>query len=359
MEKGNLEIIKNFNPSWFSVIMGTGIIPVALFLNRNIIPIFYQVAQLFFIISLLLFIIIFIPWIIRFFKYFKNVKSDLMHPVKASFFSTFPISIMILAINFLVVGKSIFGEKISLKIAVYLFAIGSVGILLFGFIILSIIFINNEINLSHANFAWFIPCVSHLFIPIVGFDLVSYFKNSPYAYCLFIISIVGLGIGFIIFIYTACAVYHRYVFHELLTPNLSPTIFIGIVPTALITTICPKITTAVNSITFNKGVDAVLLISKLTGLATWGFSVWWFVISVIVIFYYIVNKKLIYSLSWWAFTFPIGSLAVSTGNINKLYNLAFFDYTLTGFIVLMISVWIIVAFQTLKAVIDNSIFQPS
>jgi tellurite resistance protein TehA-like permease len=105
------------------------------------------------------------------------------------------------------------------------------------------------------------------------------------------------------------------------------------------------------------GTDAIVSLSKLVGLITWGFAVWWFVFASIVILNHIINKKLPYTLIWWAFTFPTGALAVSTGSLNTLLKLTFFNYALTAIIIIMLGIWLIVASRTLKAVLDKSVFR--
>jgi C4-dicarboxylate transporter/malic acid transport protein len=357
IENQNNTVIRNFAPSWFAASMGTGIIPIALMLDKKVVPAFLPLAQFFFVVNLVLFITILIPWLSRFFKYSAHVKKDLSHPVLASFFPTFGIAVMLLAVNFMVVGKTLIGEATAFQVAFILFIIGSISIISFGLVIFPLIFLNNKIDLSHGNFGWFIPAVSHMFITLIGLDLMAQYKGTNAALGLFVFSMLGFGVGCILFIYIGTAVYHRYLYHEILAPKLAATLFIGLVPPAVITIICEKMTNAVTYITYFNSIDAIVSMAKLIGLITWGFAVWWFVFASIVVINHIINKRLPYALSWWAFTFPTGALAVSTGSLNKLLKLSFFDYGLTAIIVIMLTIWLTVALRTLKGVMDKSVFQ--
>lgn len=357
LEKQDINVVKNFIPSWFSITMGIGIFSVALFLNRNSIPIFDPISKGIFIFSILLFFIILVPWVIRFFKYFENVKNDFKDPILSNFFPTVAISIMIMDVNFISIGKDLFGIHIYKNVSLALFLIGSVGILLFGLVIISIMFINGKVSLEHANCAWLIPSVSHLFIPIVGFDLITIFKdNHQFINYIYIISLIGIGIGMILFIYVSCAIYHRYIFFGLTPPKLAPTIFIGMVPTTLMTTLVTKMSFSIPFITYIENADSIKSILNILGLITWGFSLWWFIISMIVICYHIIKKELAFSLSWWAFTFPIGSLAVCTASINKLYNIIFLNYISIIFTIFLSLILIIISYNTVKGILNKSLF---
>ncbi len=351
--------IERFIPSWFSVIMGTGILPIALMLASKWVPIYKPLAKGFFVLSIVLFFIILVPWLLRFFMYPEAVKKDLFHPVLGSFFPTMPISLLTLAVAFLTVGGhiSIIGENLSVKIATWLFIVGTIGIIFLGLIILPIMFTGENIDLKHANFGWFIPPVSHLFITIVGLDLIKYYPKSSVADTLFLVSMIAFGIGIMLFIFVGSAVYHRYTYHELPASSIASTFFIGMVPTAKVAIISVKAYSALEFTNYNFNMEVVHTLAKLIGIVSWGFSIWWFVMAIIILLEKIIKNDLPFALSWWAFAFPIGALAVSTGALNKILPNIIFPIILQILIIIFLFVWVITFVYTLIGIKNGSLFK--
>lgn len=52
-------------------------------------------------------------------------------------------------------------------------------------------------------------------------------------------------------------------------------------------------------------------------LAAWGFAAWSFVMAVIIVVAYLRHLDLPYALSWWAYTLPLGSLAVASDVVGE------------------------------------------
>ncbi len=85
-----------------------------------------------------------------------------------------------------------------MQLALGLWFVGSTGIYILGFVILTHIFRHQEIKLQHANFGWYIPPVSKLLIPISGYELAGYYPQ--YTEILVTVSTASFGIGFFLFL---------------------------------------------------------------------------------------------------------------------------------------------------------------
>ncbi len=349
-------IAQNFNPAWFASIMGTAVIPLAIsFINA---PWVKPVSITFLILSLILFVVFLIPWTAKFILAPENVKKDLNHPIASNFYPTMPICLVLFSLNLMKFPTFFFSEETSIRLAYYLWLAGAFGIYLMGFIILIHIFKHQEIELSHANFGWYIPPVSKLIVPIAGFELAA--KFPQYTEFTVTLSMISLGVGFFLFLFVGAAVYHRYIYHELPMSKFAPTFFIGIAPTAILSVILFKMMVLFQHHVFF-GVDptAFMTIAKLGIFASWGFSAWWFVMALIVTLYYIKALDLPYALSWWAFTFPSGALCISSGITWKAtqFELIHTFYILN--VTFLLVVWILVLLRTGKGVISGKVFAPS
>lgn len=84
---------------------------------------------------------------------------------------------------------------------------------------------------------------------------------------------------------------------------------------------------------------------------------WWFALAVILLLGHLKAATVNFALSWWALSFPIGALAVSTGALNKLMKLPVLDLVTVVLTGVLLLVWIFVAVGTVRIVADGSAFE--
>jgi C4-dicarboxylate transporter/malic acid transport protein len=348
------DVVRDFNPAWFASVMGTAVVPLAIsFLDA---PWVEWLAAVFLLLSLLMFVVILVPWTIRFFVYRDAVRYDLDHPVAASFFPTMPIAIVVIALDFLKYPELFFGGSTSEQIAYWLWLIGSVGIFGAGFVVLPRIYRSSTIELAHANFGWFIPPVANLLIPVGGLELAAAFPER--FEITFLLSMIGLGAGLVLFVFVGALVYQRYVLHTLPPGKFAATSFIAIAPTAIIAVSLFKLMRLFEAGTpIDISADAVRAFSVVGILVAWGFAAWAFVMAVVIAGSYARRLDLPYALSWWAYTFPLGALAVASGVTWKVTNLASVEWFYVLVLVALATAWVVVAVRTAVAVWTGQVLQ--
>ncbi len=350
------DIVQHFSPAWFAAVMGTAVVPLAVgfatFAQKLL------VGEIFFVLSLVIFIIASILFLIRLVRYPSAVLQDLRHPIAGNFFPTIPISLVLFSLNLLKFRTFLFPEAVSHQLALYLWAIGALGIYGFGFAIILLTFRHQGIDLTHANFGWYIPPVSLLIIPVAGFELAKLFPQ--WLEFTFGFSMISMGTGFFLFLFVGAIVYHRYVYHELLMSKFAATFFIGLAPTAILAISLFKLWHLLQAVDV-MGLDPHTFepVAKLGILFNFGLSSWWFVMGLIIIAYYIRRIDFPYALSWWAFTFPSGALAVAAGvarEVSHFQSIAIF-YNIS--VIFLLAVWLLVIVRTSMGMISGKIFLPA
>jgi C4-dicarboxylate transporter/malic acid transport protein len=350
------DVIQNFNPSWFASVMGTAVIPLAL--GFGDLPFKMFLVTFFVILSVIMFLAALVPWTLKFIFYPDKIQADFNHPLAANFFPTMPISLVLFSLILLRYPDGFFSAATSRTLAFWLWGLGTAGIYLMGFIILSRIFRNKQIQLAHSNFGWFIPPVSKIIITLAGLELAEFFPGA--AEVIFCISMVSFGVGFFLFLFVGAAVYHRYVYHELPISRLAPTFFIGLAPTTIMAAIFFKAAHFFEKTSF-LGITPEFFtpFAKIAILFNWGFSAWWFVMAILVIIFYFRKLELPYALSWWAFTFPSGALTVASGVAWKITNFSFLSYFYETALIFLLAVWLVVFIRTGKGILSGKVFAPS
>jgi len=326
--------IKNFAPSWFASVMGTGILAIASYLYSQYVPLLKDIAVVLFYFNVVLFFALLIPWVLRWLLYKKNALSDLEHPILSNFYATIAIAMLVLSSNFIVIGKNMLVGEI-------FWFIGTALTIFFGLVTPFIMFKGEHVTIDHINPAWFIPPVGLIVIPIAGSLIISQYAGFMREFVLFL-NYFGWGTGFFLYIALFAICINRFILHRPLPNTLAPTVWINLGPIGAGTA---ALINLVNNSTFITMKEPFFVF----GLIFWGFGIWWVLMAIIMTLYYRKRLGLPYALSWWAFTFPLGAYVVASHSVATIFHLAIVDFIGFALYFLLVFFWSITLIKTSMA----------
>ncbi|MGE4383107.1 MAG: SLAC1 anion channel family protein [Arcobacter sp.] len=292
----------------FATIMGLGGLTLV-YERLNTIFSFPNYLALFMLgISTFLFFLVLIFYILKLIKYKDEVKKEFSHPIRVNFFAAFSISMLILSIDY---------RHYYTNVSELFFIFGAIFHIFFTYYTIRF-WINNNLEMQHSNPAWFIPIVGNLIVPIAGKGFVD--DSILYFY-------FSIGIFFWIILFSI--ILNRIIFHNQFAPKFMPTLFILIAPPSIGFISYIKLTGSLDffaQILFNLGL--------------------FFTILVFVMYKNFVKIK--FFISWWAFTFPMTAVTLSTILMYELTQkgiYSIFSYVLTFITTIIV---LLVAIQTIK-----------
>lgn len=266
------------------------------------------ISTLMIVVTSLVFLTILYFYTLKIIKHKNEVKKEFSHPVRINFFAAFSISTLLLSM--------IYRHYID-EISFILFIIGAVFHIFFTFYTIKF-WINNNLEMQHSNPAWFIPIVGNLIVPIAGKGFVD--DSILYFY-------FSIGIFFWIILFSI--ILNRIIFHNQFAPKFMPTLFILIAPPAI---------GFISYIKLSGNLDFFAQILFNLGL--------FFTILVFVMYKNFINIK--FFISWWAFTFPMAAITLSTILMYELSSKWFYGF-LAYFLTLVTTlIVLLVAIQTIK-----------
>ncbi len=299
----------------FATIMGLGGLTLV-YERLNTIFSFPNYLALFMLgISTFLFFLVLIFYILKLIKYKDEVKKEFSHPIRVNFFAAFSISMLILSIDY---------RHYYTNVSELFFIFGAIFHIFFTYYTIRF-WINNNLEMQHSNPAWFIPIVGNLIVPIAGKGFVD--DSILYFY-------FSIGIFFWIILFSI--ILNRIIFHNQFAPKFMPTLFILIAPPSIGFISYIKLTGSLDffaQILFNLGL--------------------FFTILVFVMYKNFVKIK--FFISWWAFTFPMAAVTLSTILMYELTQkgiYSIFSYVLTFITTIIV---LLVAIQTIKHMMKKEI----
>ncbi len=340
--KCKCQLIKNFTPSWFASVMGTGILAITSLFYSQYIPFLKNLAYILFYFNIALFFALLLPWALRWIFFREDALKDLKHPVISNFYATIAIGMLVLAADFIVIGKNmIIGEAFWFT--------GTLLTLFFGILTPYIMFKGEHVKLDHINPAWFIPSVGLIVIPIAGSLIISQFSGLMQEFVIFL-NYFGWGAGFFIYLSLSAIAMYRFILHHPLPNFLAPTIWINLGPVG-------AGTVALINLIKNSSFITIKEPFFVFGLLFWGFGVWWVIMAIAMTLHYIKRLKLPYAMSWWAFTFPLGAYVSASHAVSQLFKIKLIDYIGFSLYWLLIAFWLVTFVKTIIHAYHGTLFK--
>ncbi|KAL4930493.1 TDT family transporter [Aspergillus undulatus] len=354
------KVVRNFTPSWFSVIMGTGIVSQQL----NTLPYngewLYWISVVIFALNVFIFLIACIISLLRYTLYPEIFKAMISHPVQSMFIGTLPMGLATIVNMFCLVCVPTWGEWArSFAWAIWIIdAVISVSTaLLLPFLLMSR---TSETQLSSMTAVWLVPIVGCVVAASSGAIVADILPNPQHAMWTIIVSYVLWGIGLPLGLMVMVIYLQRLTLHKVPPKAMIVSVFLPIGPFGSGGYAAIELGKAAQTIfpqtrTLEELSGPTLhTMGFLVGLILWAFGlVWLFFASASIA----RCKTFPFNIGWWGFIFPIGAYALCTSQIGKELPSAFFRVLGTIISICVVVLWLVVSAGTLKGVVSGRMFE--
>ncbi|MEZ0537550.1 C4-dicarboxylate ABC transporter [Caldicellulosiruptoraceae bacterium PP1] len=337
-------IIKNFWPSWFVVNMGTGIV-INLFSALK----FSSISYILTILNISLFFSIFVIWIIRWFVFFQDVKNEFKNLSLSNFFVTMPISLMILGLN-VQANSNYFGSKFTVYFSLISFVLGICLMLIFSVAITANQFISENVSHEMSNFSWFMAPVGNLIVSVLGYEIGNKIENNYLRDYIISTSSLFFGIGLFLFFVYLPILKNYYIMNSKIYNKAFPTTFILLAPIGAIIVAFISLLNNIKTIIIINLLD----IFKFIIIGIWGFG-FWILLLLIVLTFFAYKKSVPFSLTYWAYVFPLGIFALATLRLNKFLSYGIFKEIGILLSIVTIFLWLIIFILTIVNVFNKKL----
>lgn len=349
-------VVRHFSPAWYASVMGTGGLANVLFLLGKNMPGLEVLAKGLFILNIALFLILIGPWIARWFLHFDKVVEDLKHSLISNFFATMPIGGLVLGTNFFNMGGRYFSPSFIELIGIILWAYGCVTVLLFSIIVIYNMMYAERVGPELTNYSWFITPVGNIVVPLLGNLLVKAYlpKSLDMARFINLMDIVFYGIGLMLFVIFASILLHRFIGHAMPDRVAAPTFWINLGPIGVGTVSLIGIADMSKEV----GLIASADVLKAFALILWGFGLWAFILVVAITIRYMAKGGIPFTLSWWAFIFPLAAYTLSSFNVfvyTKVTAVYWYTILLT---ILLSLLWLSTFIRSLLGIFSKKLLIP-
>jgi C4-dicarboxylate transporter/malic acid transport protein len=336
------DISRNFAPGWFAAVMGSGALAMTTHSLAAFWPLLEWPAVLLHWFSSMLFVVLAVPWLVRWLRFPAAALGTLRHPVQADFYPTFSIALLVLAAQWLNFAPGT-------GLAPWLWWAG-VGLhFIFSFAVLFQMFSGESVAVDHVTPAKFIPAVGLVVMPLAGGPLLAQMTGAARDWVL-TVNFIGLGAGSMIYMGLLGMTLTRKYLHKPARGVLTPTVWIHLAPLSMIPV---SLANLLEQLPWPAARQAAMVFM----LVFWGCAVWWLVMACLLTLSARAAGQLPFALSWWGFTFPLGSFVGESLRLHQLLGWSSFQLIAAAAWLLLCGLWSVTLLKTLRRAASGEIFQ--
>ena len=352
------EVIRQFTPNWFAATMGTGVLALALAQLPLAIPGLRVFAEGLWLFNIGLFVLFSVLYAARWVLFFDEARRIFAHSTVSMFFGTIPMGLATIINGFLVFGVPRWGQEV-VQVAEVLWWIDVAMSLACGVLIPYMMFTRQEHSIDQMTAVWLLPVVAAEVAAASGGLLAPHLADAHGQLVMLCTSYVLWAFSLPVAFSILTILMLRMALHKLPHENMAASSWLALGPIgtgALGMLLLGGDGPAIFAANGMPGVGEVAAgLGLIGGITLWGFGLWWMLMAVLITLRYL-RDGIPFNLGWWGFTFPLGVYSLATLKLASTLNLLFFSVFGSVLVMLLASLWLIVAKRTVQGAWRGELF---
>lgn len=352
------EVIRQFTPNWFAATMGTGVLALALAQLPLAIPGLRVFAEGLWLFNIGLFVLFSVLYAARWVLFFDEARRIFAHSTVSMFFGTIPMGLATIINGFLVFGVPRWGQEV-VQVAEVLWWIDVAMSLACGVLIPYLMFTRQEHSIDQMTAVWLLPVVAAEVAAASGGLLAPHLADAHGQLVMLCTSYVLWAFSLPVAFSILTILLLRMALHKLPHENMAASSWLALGPIgtgALGMLLLGGDGPAIFAANGMPGVGEVAAgLGLIGGITLWGFGLWWMLMAVLITLRYL-RDGIPFNLGWWGFTFPLGVYSLATLKLASTLNLLFFSVFGSVLVMLLASLWLIVAKRTVQGAWRGELF---
>jgi C4-dicarboxylate transporter/malic acid transport protein len=352
------ETFANITPNWFASIMGTGIVANAAAALPLQFPGLRTAATIVWGLASVLLVALTAATIAHWVTNRSRARTHHVNPVMAHFYGAPPMALLTVGAGTILLGKDVLRLPLAVGIDFALWTAGTLLGLVSAVAVPYLTFTRHDVKADAAFGGWLMPIVPPMVSAATGALLVPFVPAGQLRLALLFGCYAMFGLSLIASVIVITLLWSRLAQHKVGPSGMVPTLWIVLGPLGQSITAVNLLGGVAHLAVGASFARALGYFGIIYGIPVLGFAILWGALA-IAITIRTAREKLPFSLTWWSFTFPVGTcvtgvtgLALHTGST-----------VLAAFAVLLyvglVAAWITVAIRTFHgSVIRGTLFLP-
>lgn len=346
--------VRNLGPNWYASVMGTSVVgtagaalPVHLGWLRGACTAVWALAAL--VLATLL-----TARARHWVHHRDQARAHLLDPAVAPFYGCLAMALLAVGGGALTVGRDWIGTGAAVALDTVLFTAGTAVGLVAAVAVPYLMAVRHRVEASQATPVWLLPLVAPMVSAALGPLLVPHLPPGQARESLLVACFALFGLSLLMTLLMLTLVFARLVTSGPLPLALTPTLFLVLGPLGQSTTAVGLIADAAPGVVPAPYDRGLALFAVLYGVPVMGFALLWLGLSVA----HVARARrqgMGFSLTWWAFTFPLGTCVTGAATLARHTGLAMYGALAVGLYGMLVAGWLAAASGTVRGLLSGEL----
>jgi C4-dicarboxylate transporter/malic acid transport protein len=349
------QVFSNLTPNWYASIMGTGIVAVAAVTLPWQPPGLHIAALVIWTLAAFLLVALTAATGIHWMRYPGAARRHLLNPVMAHFYGAPPMALLTVGAGTILLGRDIMGLRAAVDVDWILWSTGTVTGLAAAAVVPFFMFTRHSIKPDSAFGGWLMPVVPPMVSASTGALLVPHAPAGQARLALLLSCYAMFGLSLIASIVTITLIWSRLAHYKTGDATMVPTLWIVLGPLGQSIAAANLLGGVARQALPAPYSTALPAFGIVYGVPVWGFALLWGAIAGAITLR-TAREHLPFSLTWWSFTFPVGTCVLGTSELALRTGSNLFNLTAVVFYLGLVTAWITVALRTARGSLRGTLF---
>jgi len=364
-QRGFLHALENrrlafaaIGPNWYASVMGTGIVANAAATLPVRVPGQGVLAEVVWCLATALLLLVSAATVVHWVRHPDTARGWLAHPVMSHFYGAPAMALMTVGAGALLLATPLLGTTAAVWVSAVMWTAGTALGLWTAVAIPYQAFTRHEVEPSSAFGGWLMPVVPPMVSAATGALLVAHLPEGQWRSSMLVACYAMFGLTLLASLVVITQIWNRLLHHKVGAAAAVPTLWIVLGPLGQSITAANNLgTQAANDLPAPYG-PALQALGVVFGVPVWGFALMWAALAV-AITVRTVRAGMPFSLTWWSFTFPVGTVVTGTSGLAAHTGADLLVVAAVVFYVGLLLAWSVVAVRTARGVWSGHLLIPA
>ncbi|MCE4224982.1 TDT family transporter [Methylobacterium sp. C25] len=352
------DVIRQFTPNWFTVVMGTGVVALALDRLPATHALLASVSFGLWLAAGAIFLACCLLYAARWIFFFEGASRIFGHSTVSMFFGAIPMALATLLNGLLIFGPTHLGLAPA-ALVLPLWWLDVALAMICAVAIPYLMFTRQEHRIDQMTAVWLLPVVAAEVVAVTGGLLAPALSEPGQQLAVIVTSFVLWGVSVPLALSILAILVLRMALHNLPPREMAASSWLSLGPLGTGALGLLVLGQAGGNVLAGQGFpgapETLRLVGLIGALILWGYGAWWFLLSLAVTTRYL-RSGVPFNLGWWGYIFPLGVYCLATLRIGDVTGIVGFSWLGAALVAMLSLIWLVVAVRTVWGAYKGELF---
>jgi len=351
------DMFRDLGPNWYASVMGTGIVAIAGAKLPVHVPGLHEFATAVWVLAAAALVALTAAWAVHWVRHPDRARGHADNPVMAQFWGAPAMALMTVGAATLLLGREWLGPVAAVDADWALWVTGTALGLVTACWIPYLMMTRHPISADAAFGGWLMPVVPPMVSAATGALLIPFVPSAQGQLTLLLACYAMFGISLFASVIIITQIWSKFLLHKVGSAVMVPTLWIVLGPLGQSVTAAGNLGTQAAHVLPAPYAAGSAVFALLYGVPTWGFAMMWLALAAAITIR-TARHGLPFALTWWSFTFPVGTCVTGTIALAARSDSEALRGASVVLYALLLAAWLLVAVRTARGSASGRLFRP-